>query len=53
MPYIEDNKWTTPFKYIYNQKHDYRNLILILSIAYIKRFIDGISHKIKIKTTIH
>ena len=47
MPFIKDNKWTTPFQCIYKMKPDYRNLISIFSIAYVKIFRDGVKHRWK------
>lgn len=41
------NKWTTAFELMYQQKPDYRNLMPLFSVAYVKRKRDGTTHRTK------
>ena len=40
-------KWTTAFEQMYQQKPDYRNLMPLFSVAYVKRQRDGTTHRTK------
>ena len=41
------SKWTTAFEQMYQQKPDYRNLMPLFSVAYVKRKKDGTKHRSK------
>ena len=47
IPFIKDNECTTSFQCIYKVKPDYRSIIPIFSIAYVKRFRNGVKHRSK------
>ena len=47
IPFIKDNKWTTLVQCIYKMKPDYKNIIPIFSITYVKRLWDGLKHRSK------
>ena len=46
-PIYIQNTWTTAFEQMYKIKPDYRNLIPLFSLAYVKRNRDGTTHRTK------
>ena len=47
IPFLKNNIWTTAFECLYNKKPDYRKLLPIFSIGYVKRFKCGVDHRTK------